>query len=90
MFVPGELHKQLLKFPWIDVFTTNYDTLLEQTVDREEFEHKLDSIYNTWSEIKSMFPVFFYRKSDKHLNTLYKLKDVEKELKLLIFLSNSM
>lgn len=33
MFIPGELHKRLLKLHWSDIFTTNYDTLLEQTVD---------------------------------------------------------
>lgn len=27
---PGALHKQLLELPWRDVFTTNYDTLLER------------------------------------------------------------
>lgn len=27
---PSELHKDLLKLPWKDVFTTNYDTLLER------------------------------------------------------------
>ena len=27
---PGVLHKQLLELPWKDVFTTNYDTLLER------------------------------------------------------------
>lgn len=32
-FLPGELHKKLLKFSWGDIFTTNYDTLLEQTTD---------------------------------------------------------
>lgn len=30
-YVPGELHKSLMKLPWTDVFTTNYDTLLEDT-----------------------------------------------------------
>jgi hypothetical protein len=30
-YVPGELHKLLLSLPWSDVFTTNYDTLLERT-----------------------------------------------------------
>ena len=30
---PGELHKQLLKLPWRDVFTTNYDTLLERAAE---------------------------------------------------------
>jgi len=28
---PGTLHKQLLEFPWRDVLTTNWDTLLERT-----------------------------------------------------------
>ena len=27
---PGALHRQLLSLPWRDVFTTNYDTLLER------------------------------------------------------------
>ena len=27
---PSEVHKKLLDFPWSDVFTTNYDTQLEQ------------------------------------------------------------
>ena len=30
---PSELHKKLLSLPWNDVFTTNYDTLLEKTLD---------------------------------------------------------
>ncbi len=30
---PSELHKKLLSLPWNDVFTTNYDTLLERTLD---------------------------------------------------------
>ncbi len=30
-FVPGEMHKQLLRLPWRNVFTTNWDTLLENT-----------------------------------------------------------
>ena len=33
-FVPGELHKKLLKLRWSDVFTTNYDTLLERAADK--------------------------------------------------------
>lgn len=28
---PGKLHHLLLQLPWADVFTTNYDTLLERT-----------------------------------------------------------
>ena len=30
-FVPGDMHKRLLRFPWRNVFTTNWDTLLEKT-----------------------------------------------------------
>jgi hypothetical protein len=30
-YIPGMLHKVLLTLPWSDVFTTNYDTLLERT-----------------------------------------------------------
>ncbi|KXU89788.1 hypothetical protein CI15_06255 [Paraburkholderia monticola] len=30
---PGELHTKLLSLYWTDVFTTNYDTLLERTLD---------------------------------------------------------
>jgi len=30
-YIPGSLHEKLMKLPWIDVFTTNYDTLLERT-----------------------------------------------------------
>lgn len=30
-YVPDKLHKLLLSLPWSDVFTTNYDTLLERT-----------------------------------------------------------
>ena len=30
-YAPGNLHSLLLRLPWTDVFTTNYDTLLERT-----------------------------------------------------------
>ena len=29
--IPGEIHSRLLQLPWRDVFTTNWDTLLERT-----------------------------------------------------------
>lgn len=31
-YLPGEIHELLLSLPWSDVFTTNYDTLLERTL----------------------------------------------------------
>ncbi len=30
IFNPGEIHRTLLEFPWADVLTTNWDTLLER------------------------------------------------------------
>lgn len=33
-YIPRDLHKKLLSLKWRDVFTTNYDTLLERTIDK--------------------------------------------------------
>ena len=33
LFAPGEMHKRLLRLNWQDIFTTNYDTLLERTAE---------------------------------------------------------
>ena len=46
MFVPGELHKRLLRLHWSDIFTTNYDTLLEQTVDMIYRENNYEIIHS--------------------------------------------
>lgn len=32
-FLPSALHLKLLRLPWSDIFTTNYDTLLERAAD---------------------------------------------------------
>ena len=32
-WAPGSLHKELLRLPWADVLTTNWDTLLERVAD---------------------------------------------------------
>ncbi|MGL5872978.1 MAG: SIR2 family NAD-dependent protein deacylase [Xenococcaceae cyanobacterium] len=40
---PGKLHELLLSLPWSDVFTTNYDTLLERTFI---LDRKYEVIYN--------------------------------------------
>lgn len=57
---------------------------------REEFEEKLRYACDAWFSISCMLPVFFYRKMDKHLNTSYKLEDVEKELKNPTVYANSL
>lgn len=33
-YTPGDLHIKLLELNWNDVFTTNYDTLLERAIDK--------------------------------------------------------
>lgn len=42
-YIPGNLHKKLLSLNWRDVFTTNYDTLLERTIDKinVKFNYKI-------------------------------------------------
>lgn len=34
-----------------------------------------------WTKLFTRLPAFFYREADKHLNTTYKVEDVDKELK---------
>jgi hypothetical protein len=52
-FQPSELHKKLLNLPWSDIFTTNYDTLLERTAENilqfryETIINKEDLIWST-------------------------------------------
>lgn len=38
-FVPGDAHMQLLELPWRDMFTTNWDTLLERAAPFIEERH---------------------------------------------------
>jgi len=44
-YEPGEIHRKLLKLPWSDVYTTNYDTLLERTLP-DIIERNYDVIYD--------------------------------------------
>jgi SIR2-like domain len=46
---PGELHKRLLSLPWADVFSTNWDTLLERAC-ADVFDRSYD-IVRTLGEI---------------------------------------
>lgn len=52
---PGEIHKKLLSLPWRDVFSTNYDTLLERSCDGLE---------RTYSVITSK-EMLLYKKSPR-------------------------
>jgi len=41
---PGDLHKRLLRLPWGDVFSTNWDTLLERTC-ADVFDRSYDVVH---------------------------------------------
>lgn len=43
--IPNSLFSRLLELPWNDVFTTNYDTLLERAA-RSVMHHKYDIVYS--------------------------------------------
>ena len=45
-FTPGQAHVRLLKLPWRDVFTTNWDTLLERA-SSETLEHPYRVVQST-------------------------------------------
>jgi hypothetical protein len=51
-YEPSDLHERLLELPWVDIFTTNYDTLLERAsrkVTSRRFElivNKEDLVYS--------------------------------------------
>ena len=38
-YSPGIEHRRLLKLPWRDIYTTNWDTLLERTQDQVAEQH---------------------------------------------------
>lgn len=44
---PGTLHKKLMKLHWHDVFTTNYDTLLERSCDESGAAYSLVTTKDT-------------------------------------------
>lgn len=52
---PSELHKSLLCLPWRDVFTTNYDTLLERTAE-QIVERKYEFVVNKENLVQSHSP----------------------------------
>ena len=43
-WVPGSLHESLLKFPWSEILTTNWDTLLERA-STDVHEHVYSVVY---------------------------------------------
>jgi len=52
---PSDLHNKLLRLPWTDVFTTNYDTLLERAAD-EITSKRYDRVLNVGDLVYSTKP----------------------------------
>lgn len=46
MYGPSELHKKLMQLNWNDVFTTNYDTLLERVIKQIESKKNYRIVYS--------------------------------------------
>ena len=57
---------------------------------RDEFTSKLEVVIHEWKEFIRLLPTIYYRKSDKHLNSVYKYEDAEKELKNVAINPNSL
>ncbi len=45
-YVPGELHRNILELNWNDVFTTNYDTLLERAIEQVATRKNYKIVYS--------------------------------------------
>lgn len=54
-YQPSKLHVELLKLPWKDVFTTNYDTLLERAAT-EVIETNYSVVVNHFDLVHSLSP----------------------------------
>ncbi|TPE43318.1 anti-phage defense-associated sirtuin Dsr2 [Pontibacter mangrovi] len=67
-YEPSSLHSQLLELPWTDIFTTNYDTLLERAsvnVINQRFDvvvSKQDLIYSKKPRIIKLHGSFPYER----------------------------
>ena len=53
-FRPGDMHKRLLRLPWRDVFSTNWDTLLESA--RTFVTNRSYSVVRTAADVASSAP----------------------------------
>lgn len=63
-FQPSVLHEKTLRLPWSDIFTTNYDTLLERTAEKilqyryETVINKEDLVFSTKPRIVKLHGSF--------------------------------
>ncbi len=57
---------------------------------KEKLKEALDTAQEIWYSLLDMFPTFFYRNSDKHLESSYKFEEIEKETKNATIVPNSL
>lgn len=50
-YLPSSLHKTLLQLPWTDIFTTNYDTLLERAAEQVTNEKRRILVVKTLEDL---------------------------------------
>ena len=48
---------------------------------RDQLNEALETARSKWQLLFQRLPMFFYRKADKHLSSIYKFEDIEKEIK---------
>ena len=53
-FKPGDLHRRLLSLPWRDVFTTNWDTLLEKS--RSQVSERSYCVVHSVADLSTAVP----------------------------------
>lgn len=65
----------------ISYFQTRIGKLsTDQKIEYKKIIDAISAVRDIWFTLSCLLPAFFYRKSDKHLKTTYKLDEVEKEL----------
>jgi hypothetical protein len=62
---PGELHTRLLSLNWTDVFTTNYDTLLERTLDADRRRFPFPRIKSRYQVVTAASDVAYSRRNGR-------------------------
>ena len=80
-----DLHQRMTTLDFLNARVSSFPS-----AQRAEYRAMLDELRDTWFMFQAILPSFFYRKADKHLRTLYKYEEIEKELKSPIAYPNSL
>ncbi|KAA6329562.1 hypothetical protein EZS27_021644 [termite gut metagenome] len=75
------LHAKLLELPWNNIYTTNYDNLLESTVDDSIKNQLVEKIEKTKKELKEQ-----YKQKEKLEEKLYKIEQELSNIESKLFL----